>query len=83
MSLMVTPGKVHTLIIRSLYSRKPDKIESSIIKVVPFLQMGCLLLISGSVKSLKEVKGFSFFDVENNYLCLYCKDLTFSIKTIS
>ena len=63
---MVAPGKVRTLIVfllDILYSRKPDKIESRIIKVVPFFQVCCLLVILGSDKSLKMVIGSSFFDV--------------------
>lgn len=56
--LMVAPGKVHILIIfllDVLYSRKPDNIESPIIKVMPFFHLGCLLLIPRSAKSLKVV----------------------------
>ena len=86
MYFMVAPGKVPTLIIfilDILYSHKPDKIESPIIKVVPFFQVCCLLAILGSDKSLKVVTGSSFSDVANNSLCLDCKDFVFSIKIIS
>ena len=56
--------------------------ESPIIKVVPFFQVCCLLVILGSDKPLKVVIGSSLFDIANNSLCLDCKDFIFSIKTI-
>ena len=46
-----------------LYSRKPDKAESPVIKEVP--------------SSLKVVISSSFFDVKNNFLCLDCTQQTF------
>ena len=46
-----------------LYSRNPDKAESTVIKEVP--------------SSLKVVIGSSFFDVKNNFLCLDCTQQTF------
>ena len=57
-SLMVVSGKVFTLnnfLLHILYSHKPDKIESPIIKVVSFFQVDCLLVIPGSIKSPEVV----------------------------
>ena len=76
---MVAPGKVRTLIVfllDILYSRKPDKMESPIIKVVLFFQVSC-------IGHSWFRQGGSFLDVTNNSLCLDCKDFIFSIKTIS
>ena len=55
---MVVSGKVFTLnsfLLHILYSHKPDKIESPIIKVVSFFQVDCLLVIPGSIKSPEVV----------------------------
>ena len=81
---MVATKKVRTLtvfLIDILYSHKLDKMESAIIKVVPFSQVCCLFVILGSNKSLVVVTSSSFF--VNNFLRLDCKDFKLSIKTIN
>ena len=80
-SIISAAGKVCILILLLLDildSRRPDKIESPISKIMPFFQVGCLLDIHGSVTSLKLVIGSFIFDVSNNS----CKEFVFSIKSI-